>query len=68
MQVGLGTDRLNASRRFIDAAVGFTIFSIIAPLSVVALIAVIMLYKFVDNGLYTLHRTRSDRSSSKGDV
>jgi hypothetical protein len=61
MQVGLGTDRLNNSGRFTDAAVGFTIFSVVTPLTVVALIAAIMLYKFADNALYTIHKMRTHR-------
>lgn len=68
LQVGLGTDRLKDNGRFTDAAVGFTIFSIIAPLSVVALIALIMLYKAADNGLYTLKRIRHHRTRSKEKV
>lgn len=62
MQVGLGTDRLNNNGRFTDAAVGFTVFSIIAPLTVIALIAAIMLYKFADNALYTIHKMRTHRA------
>ncbi|KAF1348322.1 hypothetical protein EJ07DRAFT_160130 [Lizonia empirigonia] len=62
MQVGLGTDRLNNNGRFTDAAVGFTLFSIIAPLTVIVLIAAIMLYKFADNWLYTIHKMRTHRA------
>lgn len=64
MQVGLGTDRLNSSSRFRDLAVGFTIFSIIAPLTVIAIITAIMLFKFADNTLYTIHRKRAHRAGA----
>ena len=68
MQVGLGTDHLKDSGRFTNAAVGFTIFSIVAPLTVIALYTAIMLYKFADNGLYTLHRIRDHKSEPKEKV
>ncbi|KAH6876299.1 hypothetical protein BKA58DRAFT_455467 [Alternaria rosae] len=64
MQVGLGTDRLKDSGEFTRAAVGFTIFSIVAPLTVLTLTAAIMLYKLVDNALYTLRRNRNAESRS----
>lgn len=70
MQVGLGTDRLRNSGGFTGAAVGFTIFSILAPLTALALILAIMLFKFSDNALYTLHkiRDRKSRSNTKAGV
>ncbi|OJD30792.1 subtilisin-like serine protease [Diplodia corticola] len=44
MQVGLGTERLQASPMFQAASYGFTVFSIIAPLIAVALVLAVFLY------------------------
>jgi hypothetical protein len=65
MQVVLGTDRLNNSGRFTDAAVRFIIFSIVVPLTGVVLVAAIMLSKFAGNGLYTIHKPRTHRAPNK---
>ncbi len=54
MQVGLATDRLKGSSRFQDASYGFTVFSILTPLIVVAFAAFILLAVIVYNVLSTI--------------
>lgn len=43
MQVGLATDQLKGSSRFQDASYGFTVFSILTPLIVVAFVSFVLL-------------------------
>ena len=54
MQVGLSTDRLKGSSRFQDASAGFTIFSILMPLIVVAFLTFFVLMLTFYNGSKSL--------------
>lgn len=53
MQVGLATDHLSSSPPFQSASYGFTVFSIMGPLIVVLLVAVVGCFQFVDNLMKT---------------
>lgn len=57
MQVGLGTNELQRSRAFQRASYGFTVFAILAPVIVVALVLLVTLIVILVNAQYTLsHR------------
>lgn len=49
MQVGLATERLAGNKAFQDVSFGFTVFSIIGPLALVAVVGFIFLVAFVYN-------------------
>ena len=49
MQVGLATEQLGTNPAFQDASRGFTIFSILTPLLVVALVGLLLLVWFISN-------------------
>ncbi|KAH9886515.1 hypothetical protein F4778DRAFT_786621 [Xylariomycetidae sp. FL2044] len=53
MQVGLGTERLQADRGFQDASYGFTVFAIVAPLLAGLAICLAVLAMFVANWVAT---------------
>lgn len=52
IQVGLGTHRLSENTRFDNAAAGFTVFSIVAPLTVILIVVFVMFFKALDNALF----------------
>lgn len=58
MQVGLATDKLQGSKVFMDASYGFTIFSILGPLIVMALIFLVFIYLFGNNWYATISFSR----------
>ena len=58
MQVGLATDKLQGSKVFMDASYGFTIFSILGPLIIMALIFLFFLYLFGNNWYATISFSR----------
>ena len=58
MQVGLATDKLQGSKAFMDASYGFTIFSILGPLIIMALIFLFFLYLFGNNWYATISFSR----------
>lgn len=66
-EVGLGTQQLQNSRAFSSAAYGFTIFSIAAPLLVVAAVATVLVGLFYYNLIATLifRRTRANAQGSQ---
>ncbi len=66
MQVGLSTDRLKGSSRFQDASYGFTVFSILAPLIVVAFAAFVLLVLVFYNVSKTLvYKKKVEKERSK---
>ncbi|KAH7096075.1 hypothetical protein FB567DRAFT_587351 [Paraphoma chrysanthemicola] len=58
MQVGLATKRLQDDKRFHDAAFGFTVFSIVAPLAVIAAAMAIVVVVFAISWRYAKRRQR----------
>ena len=58
MQVGLATDKLQGSKVFMEASYGFTIFSILGPLILMALIFLFFLYLFGNNWYATVSFSR----------
>ncbi|KAL9101748.1 MAG: hypothetical protein Q9163_003024 [Psora crenata] len=54
MQVGLNTSELNGSKAFQRASFVFSIFSILAPLIVISIVALIMLLAFILNFRYSI--------------
>ena len=65
MQVGLATQRLDKSEAFQRASYGFTVFSIVAPLVILGILAVAFLGVFVFNLLGTLQYGRRRMMSLK---
>jgi uncharacterized membrane protein len=65
MEVGLSTDRLSGNSRFQDASYGFAVFSIIAPLIAVALIATIVLLILVQGIFATWKHHREERKKKQ---
>ena len=69
MQVGLATDRLGQSDMFQNASYGFTVFSILAPLIIVALLGLNLLSLSAFNIFATIsfkRRTEKARRTSQG--
>ncbi|KAL9062254.1 MAG: hypothetical protein Q9161_009830 [Pseudevernia consocians] len=58
MQVGLATDKLKGSKAFMDASYGFTVFSILGPLIIMALIFLFSLFLFGNNWYATVSFSR----------
>ncbi|KAL3465244.1 hypothetical protein BJX64DRAFT_275341 [Aspergillus heterothallicus] len=54
MQVGLATDSLNGNQAFQNVSKGFTVFAILAPIVLLALVFVLGLLHFVSNLFKTL--------------
>ena len=54
MQVGLGTEQLQQDSAFNRASYGFTVFSIVAPIALVAVLAPILIVMALDNLNFTL--------------
>ena len=66
MQVGLSTDRLKGSSRFQDASYGFTVFSILTPLIVVAFIAfVLMVLVFYNFSKTIVYKNKVEKERSQ---
>ena len=70
MQVGLGTPQLVENEMFLNASYGFSVFSIIAPISILFLIILWIVLMFVDNLIHMVLRTQKwDKNhNKKGDV
>ena len=54
MQVGLGTEQLHQDNVFNRASYGFTVFAIVAPIALVAVIAPVLIVMALDNLNFTL--------------
>ncbi|KAI1117158.1 hypothetical protein F5Y14DRAFT_405044 [Nemania sp. NC0429] len=70
MQVGLATDRLGKDSTFQQASYGFTVFAIIGPIGVFALVVLAVLYNFVKDLPWLLSsqvRGRSKPATSSPD-
>ena len=63
MQVGLATDNLKGDKTFNSASYGFTVFSILTPVIVTVVVALVTLVLVVNNWLYLL-RNAIDWSSA----
>lgn len=67
MQVGLATERLASNKAFQDASYGFTVFSIVAPLGLIAAVGLSFLFLFVFNFVSTV-RFKKGRLGAYGDA
>ncbi len=68
MQVGLGTDRLGKDQGFQRASSGFTVFSILMPLGVVAIAALTFLLLFLYNLVATIKFVRHQQRHRGGQL
>ncbi|KAL9040586.1 MAG: hypothetical protein Q9214_004429 [Letrouitia sp. 1 TL-2023] len=69
MQVGLGTIQLKENKKFNRVSYGFTVFSLVLPLAIFLIAALVLLFLILINFIYLLHRRKSaELSSSDRDI
>ncbi|KAL9615110.1 MAG: hypothetical protein Q9167_000428 [Letrouitia subvulpina] len=64
MQVGLGTIQLKENKKFNRVSYGFTVFSLVLPLAIFLIMALVLLFLILINLSYALQRRKSAEPSS----